>query len=220
LVHTGSIGFDEFVVEPKEGVDTGVHVADIGRGVVRIQQEHGTHFDFVGVSRAGSMGTSSEHGGGSVVTLSANHVGMSVSTDDSASKAAVRKDLREGAIDVVTQEDNAVVVKRSGVSRIPRKDCRGMADVDVVRVPLDGEAHGHWRAVREIRKVGANLVRILSRPGSEGVLEGSPVGSVLDPVPGLGEEVGDQRRGCGGGHGRKLTREQEMPVQLFTQLAN
>jgi hypothetical protein len=57
------IGFDEFVVETKEGVNPGVHIADIGRGVGRIQQEHGTDFDFVGVGRAGAMRTSSEHGG-------------------------------------------------------------------------------------------------------------------------------------------------------------
>jgi hypothetical protein len=138
--------------------------------------------------------------------------------DDSASEAVVGKDLRGGAVDVITQEDNAMVVEWSGVSRIPRKDRRGMTNVDVVRIPLDGEAHGHRRAVREIREVGANLVCILSRPGGEGVLEGSPVGSVLNPVTGLGEEVGDQQKVCGGGHGRKLTREQEMPVQLFTQL--
>jgi hypothetical protein len=74
--------------------------------------------------------------------------------------------------------------------------------------------------VREIREVGANLVRVLSRTSCKGVLEGSPVGCVLNPVTGLGKEVGDQRRSSGGGHGRKLTREQEMPVQLFTQLAN
>jgi hypothetical protein len=116
---------------------------------------------------------------------------MSVSADNSAtSKAVVGKDLRGGAVNVITQEDNAMVVKLSSVSRIPRKDRRGMTNVDVVRIPLDGEAHGHRRAVREIRKVGANLVHILSRPGGEGVLEGSsPVGSVLNPVTGLGEEV-------------------------------
>jgi hypothetical protein len=56
--------------------------------------------------------------------------------------------------------------------------------------------------VSEVREVGANLVRILSRPSGEGVLEGSPVGSMFNPVTGLGEEVGDHRRVCGGGHGR------------------
>jgi hypothetical protein len=74
--------------------------------------------------------------------------------------------------------------------------------------------------VREVREVGANLVRVLSRPSGKRVLEGSPVRSVLNPMIGLGKEVGDQQGGSGGGHGRKLTREQEMPTQLFTQLAN
>jgi hypothetical protein len=71
-----TVGFDEFVVETKEGVDSGVHIADIDRGVGRIQQEHGTDFDFISVGSAGAMRTSSEHGGCSVVTLSANHVGI------------------------------------------------------------------------------------------------------------------------------------------------
>jgi hypothetical protein len=193
---------------------------DIGRGVGRIQQEHRTDFDFIGVGYAGAMRTISEHGGSSVVTLSANHVGMSVSADDSESEAVVGNNLRGSAVDVITQEDNAMVVEWSSISRIPREDRRGMTNVDVVRVPLDGEAHGHRRAVREIREVSANLVRVLSRPGGEGVLEGSPVMSVLNPVTRLGKEVRDQRRVSGGGHGRKLAREQEMPVQLFTQLAD
>jgi hypothetical protein len=74
--------------------------------------------------------------------------------------------------------------------------------------------------MREALEMGANQVCVLSRTGGEGVLEGSPVGSVLNPVTGLGKEVGDQRRSSNGGHGQKLTKEQEMLVQLFTQLAN
>jgi hypothetical protein len=68
--------------------------------------------------------------------------------------------------------------------------------------------------------MNANLVGVLTRPSGEGVLEGSPIRSVLKPMSGLREELGDQRRGSGGGHGQKLTREQEMPMQQFTQLAN
>jgi hypothetical protein len=63
------------------------------------------------------------------VTLSADHVGMSMSADDLASEAAVGKDLRGGAVKVITQEDNAMIVERSSVSRIPRKDRRGVTNV-------------------------------------------------------------------------------------------
>jgi hypothetical protein len=45
---------------------------------------------------------------------------------------------------------------------------------------------------REVREVVANLVRVLSRPSGKGVLEGDPVGCVLNPVTGLGKEVRDQ----------------------------
>jgi hypothetical protein len=126
------------------------------------------------------------------VTLSANNVGMSVSTDDPASEAVVRKDHGCSIVDVVTQEDNAVVVKGSRVGGIPREDGTGMAYVDVGRVPLDGEAHCHRRTLSKVREVDANLVRVLSRPSGECVLEGGPVGCMLNTVTGLGKEVGDQ----------------------------
>jgi hypothetical protein len=97
-------------------------------------------------------------------------------------RAVVGKNLRGTIVNVVTQEDNAMVVKGSSVGRIPREDCRGMANVDVVQVPLDGEAQSHRRTVREIREVGANLVRVLSRPSGKGVLESSSVRGMLNPV--------------------------------------
>jgi hypothetical protein len=61
--------------------------------------------------------------------------------------------------------------------------------------------------VSEVREVDANLVRVLSRPSGEGVLERNPVRCMLNPVTGLGKEVGDQQRSSGGSHGRKLTRD-------------
>jgi hypothetical protein len=140
---TGGIGFDELVLETKERVDPRVLVADIGWSIGRVHQEHGTDFNFVSVGHAGAMRTSLEHLRSSVVTVSADHMGMSVSADDSTSEAVVGKNHGGSIVDVVTQEDNAMVVEGSGVGRISGEDCRGMAHVDVARVPLDGEAHGH-----------------------------------------------------------------------------
>jgi hypothetical protein len=140
---TGGIGFDELVVEPKERVDLCVHIADIGWSVSRIHQEHGTDFDFVSVSGTSTLGASSEHRRSSVVAVNANQVSMSVSADDSASEAVSGKNLGGSIVDIVTQEDNAMVVEGSSVGRVPGEDCRGVTKVDVVRVPLDGEAHSH-----------------------------------------------------------------------------
>jgi hypothetical protein len=89
------------------------------------------------------MRASLEHGRSGVVTLSTDHVGMCVSADDSASEAVVGKDLGGSIVDVVTQEDDTMVVEGSSVSGVSGKDGRRMAHVDVVRVSLDGEAHGH-----------------------------------------------------------------------------
>jgi hypothetical protein len=96
-----------------------------------------------------------------------------------------------------------LVVEGGHVSGVPGKDGRRVTNVDVVRVTMDGEAHGNGRTMREIHKMDTNLVRVLSRPSSEGVLEGSPIRRVLKPMSGLREELGDQRRGSGGGHGQR-----------------
>jgi hypothetical protein len=96
-----------------------------------------------------------------------------------------------------------VVVKGSHVSRVPWENSRVVTNVDVVQVALDGEAHGDRTPMSEIREVNANLVCVLTRPRGEGVLEGSPIGLVFKPMSGLREELGDQRRGSGNGHGRR-----------------
>jgi hypothetical protein len=72
-----------------------------------------------------------------------------------------------------------VVVEGSHVSRVPRENGRVVTNVDVVRVALDGEAHGDRRPMSKIREVNTDLVSILTRPSGEGVLEGSPIGLVL-----------------------------------------
>jgi hypothetical protein len=106
-------------------------------------------------------------------------------------------------VDVVTQEYDTMVVERSHIGRVPGKDGRRVTNVDVVGVPLDGEAHSHSLAVRQIREVGTNLVRVLSRSSDEPVLEGGPIGCVLNPMSGLREEVRDQRSVDDGGHGQE-----------------
>jgi hypothetical protein len=149
------------------------------------------------------MRASSEHGRSGILTLGSYNVGMSVSTDDTASEAIVRKDHGSSVVDVVTEEDDTVVVEGSHVSGVPGKDGRRVTNVDVVRVTLDGEAHGdRRRPMSEIREMNTNLVCVLSRSSGEGVLEGSPIESVLKPMSGLREELGDQQRGSGG-HGRR-----------------
>jgi hypothetical protein len=97
------------------------------------------------------MRGSSEHRRSGIMTLSSYNVGISVSTDDTASKAIVRNDHGGSIVNVVTEEDDTVVVERSHVSGVPRKDGRRVTNVDVARVTLDGEAHGDVRTVREIR---------------------------------------------------------------------
>jgi hypothetical protein len=84
------------------------------------------------------------------MTLGSYNVGMSVSTDDMASKAIVRKDHGGSIVDVVTEEDDTVVVERSHVSGVPGKDSRVVTNVGVVRITLDGEAHGNRRPMSKI----------------------------------------------------------------------
>jgi hypothetical protein len=138
------------------------------------------------------MRASSEHGRSGIMTLGSYNVGMSVSTDDTASKAIVRKDHGSSVVDVVTEEDDTVVVEGSHVGGVPGKDGRCVTNVDVVWVTLDGEAHGDRRPMSEIREMNTNLVCVLSRSSGKRVLEGSPIGSVLKPMSGLREELGDQ----------------------------
>jgi hypothetical protein len=108
------------------------------------------------------MGASSEHGRSGIMTLGSYNVGMSVSTDDTASEAIVRKDHGSSIVDVVTEEDGTVVVEGSHVSRVPGKDGRRVTNVDVVWVTLDGEAHGDRGPMREICEMDMNLVCVLS----------------------------------------------------------
>jgi hypothetical protein len=49
------------------------------------------------------MGDSSEDGRSGIMTLGSYNVGMSVSTNDTASEAILRKDHRSSVVDVVTE---------------------------------------------------------------------------------------------------------------------
>jgi hypothetical protein len=71
--------------------------------VDRVHQEHGTDFDFISLKGASTMGASSEHGRSGIMTLGSYNVGMSMSTDDAASKAVVRQDHGGSVVDVITK---------------------------------------------------------------------------------------------------------------------
>jgi hypothetical protein len=96
-----------------------------------------------------------------------------------------------------------VVVKGSHVCWVPWEDSRVVTNVDVVRVALDGKAQGNRRSMSKICEVNTNLVCVLTRFSGKGVLEASPIGLVFKPMSVLREELGDQRRGSGSGHGQR-----------------
>jgi hypothetical protein len=59
-----------------------------------------------------------------IVPMGSSHVSMGLSMDSLLGEAVVGKDHGGGIIEVVTQEDDTVIIKGWGIGRVPREDGR------------------------------------------------------------------------------------------------